>query len=87
MFYQADDIMPAFQTAEGLLGKNGRMDVSATHKDVAIATDAFGKIWYGDLDSFDGVHTLANALGVNCMVISSDGYSRPRYIAEPKLTT
>ena len=87
MFYQADDIMPAFQTAEGLLGKNGRMDSTAVHKNVAVATAAFGKIWYGDLDSFNEVHTLANVLGVNCMVIPSTGYSLPRYIAEPKLTT
>ena len=81
MFYQADDVMPAFLTAEGLLGRNGRIDPNATHQNVAIMTDAFGKIWYGDLDSFEPVHVLADTLNVTCTVIGKDGYERPRYIA------
>jgi hypothetical protein len=83
MFYQADDVKPAFVSAEGLLGKNGRIDVHATHRDVAVMTDAFGKIWYGDLDSYENVHTLANILKVPCKVIDATGYSLPKYIAEP----
>ena len=84
MFYQEDDVMPAFLSAEGLFGRNGCIDEKAGHKSVAVATDAFGKIWYGDLTTFDGVQTLANVLRVRCMIISADGYDEfPRYVAEP----
>lgn len=87
MFYQADDVMPAFTVAEGLLGPNGRIDPDATHRDVAVATDAFGKIWYGDMDSFEPVHILANVLKVSCKIISAHGYDlRPKYIAIPANT-
>lgn len=55
MFYTEEDVLPSVKIAEEMFGKNGSM---ITGKNVitnaAIATKEFGKLWYGDIDLFDG---------------------------------
>jgi len=84
MFYTEDDVQPAFLLAEATLGPNGRMELGRDRfaydssgfklQDVAVMTDAFGKIWYGDLPNMEVVQLLSNRLGVTCKVIPASGY-------------
>jgi len=86
MFYQNDDVKPAVLMCESLLGPNGRI-VENGIKNLAVATDAFGKIWYGDMDGpnldVDTLQKIANVLSVQVHLLDSTGYGRPIHTFYP----
>lgn len=55
MFYTDEDVTPSVKMAEEIFGKNGNMIPGRNViNNAAIATREFGKLWYGDIDLFDG---------------------------------
>ena len=77
MFYTEEDVLPYVVEVEKVFGKSGEMDVGKNVLyNVAIATREFGKIWYGDLTTFDladKLKSLETALNTKLFVISADG--------------
>ena len=51
MFYSEEDVVPVAGIAVEMFGPNGNiLDGKNVTKNVIIGTNAFGKIWYGDVD-------------------------------------
>lgn len=52
MFYTEEDVAPAVQIAVELFGPVGNMlpDSRLVNKNVTVGSDAFGKLWYGDIE-------------------------------------
>lgn len=77
MFYTEEDIQPHVNEVERVLGRVGTMDFGKNVLyNVAIATKEFGKIWYGDLITFDladKIKSLETSLNMKLFVISADG--------------
>lgn len=77
MFYSEEDVTPYVNEVEKLFGKSGRMDIGKNVLyNVSIATKEFGKLWYGDLNTFDLVDklkVLETTLNTKMYIISADG--------------
>lgn len=54
MFYTEEDVQPAVDAAVKIFGKQGSMDTGKNILyNISIFTREFGKIWYGDVSTFD----------------------------------
>lgn len=64
MYWTEEDIQPAVTVATELFGPAGNMMHGKNMKhNVMVATDKFGKIWYGDVDgSAEYIESLLNIL-------------------------
>lgn len=78
MFYTEEDVMLSVKTAEKMFGKNGNMIAGKNViNNAAIATREFGKLWYGDIDLFDGsfkqtVTEFSRKIGQTVYVFDTD---------------
>jgi hypothetical protein len=74
MFYSEEDVTPATQMAEQLLGPVGVIDIDAEHPNTCIATKKFGKIWYGDLVAMNliNVKTLRAFVGEDIYILFNE---------------
>lgn len=64
MYWLEEDIQPAVTVATELFGPAGNMMHGKNMKrNAMVATDRFGKIWYGDVDgSMDYIESLLDIL-------------------------
>jgi hypothetical protein len=50
MFYDAEEVQVAVDSAIELFGPVGNMLESSTWKDFCVMTKQYGKLWYGDIN-------------------------------------
>lgn len=73
MFYTEEDVQSAVNAAVKIFGKQGSMDTGKNmFYNVAVFTREFGKLWYGDVSTFDlaeKINALSTTIDIQVSII------------------